>query len=448
MSNNKFQYQLFVAVFGNLGEKVPIVHNVLSSHEQETYPNTSLDENCIEFEFQTDRNYYVDLRQSFLALKLKFVKGCGYDTFESKEKKKEHKDESDVFTETAGDEEEEVTRVTYVNNILHSIISNVEVYVNNQQIYNSNGLYAHMSYISNNFKAAISEYKGVSHCEGYDYEQDPEDNSDPLPDPFFTRRMKLLSRPDGFMLYGQLGIDFFSTSELLYPNMKIRLRLIRARPSFYMISDNPYVIRGNVHCSLFTRRIALKDDYHKKRMDMLAYTPVEYNKLETLAKTFIIPARQNQFIQENIFNNTPIRRIAIAMNTKSTFIGSFTKNPFGYQQFDLGLIRILRGRRPIVDFDTADNCRLYVTTMKTMNFQDDIPSVPIDDFKDHYMLVFDLTSMQDATENCHYPELVGESLSLELNFTTPLENVNELIVLRERMSSVAVDRFGVVEKNV
>ena len=184
------------------------------------------------------------------------------------------------------------------------------------------------SYISNNFKAAISEYKGVLHCEGYDYEQDPEDISNPLPDPFFTRRMKLLGRPDGFMLYGKLGIDFFSTSELLYPNIKIRLRLIRARPNFYMISDNPNVSLGIADCSLYTRRIALKDDYHKKRMDMLAYAPVEYNYLETLAKTFIIPARQNQFIQENIINNAPIRRIAIAMNTNSAFTGSFTENPF------------------------------------------------------------------------------------------------------------------------
>ena len=82
-----------------------------------------------------------------------------------------------------------------------------------------------------------------------------------------------------------------------------------------------------------------------------------------------------------------------------------------------------------------------------MNFQDDIPSIPIDNFKDHYVLVFDLTSMKDATENCHYPGLVGEPLRLELNFTFPLEHVNELIVLGERMPSVAVDKFGVVEKN-
>ena len=86
--------------------------------------------------------------------------------------------------------------------------------------------------------------------------------------------------------------------------------------------------------------------------------------------------------------------------------------------------------------------------MKALNFQDDIPSIPIDKFKDHCVLVFDLTSMQDATGNCHYLELVGEPLKLELNITFPLEHVIELIVLRERMSSVADDKFGVFGKNI
>ena len=133
------------------------------------------------------------------------------------------------------------------------------MYINNQQIYNSNRLHAHKSYISNNFKGAISEYKGVLHCEGYDYEEFPDEIMEaPLSEPFFTRRMKMLSRPDGFMLYGKLGVDFFSTSDFLYPNTKVRLRLIRARPNLYMISDNPNVSLGIVDCSLYTRRIALK----------------------------------------------------------------------------------------------------------------------------------------------------------------------------------------------
>ena len=79
-----------MAVSANLGGKVPIVDILLSSNEQKIYPTTSLNENCMEFEFQTDQNFYVDLRQSILALKLKFakfVKVRGYDTYESKEKR-------------------------------------------------------------------------------------------------------------------------------------------------------------------------------------------------------------------------------------------------------------------------------------------------------------------------------------------------------------------------
>ena len=84
--------------------------------------------------------------------------------------------------------------------------------------------------------------------------------------------------------------------------------------------------------------------------------------------------------------------------------------------------------------------------MKAVNFQDDFLSIPIDNFKDHDVSVFDLTSTQDGTENCHYPERVGEPLRLELNFTFSLKHVTEIIALGERMSSVGVDRFGVVGK--
>ena len=74
---NNFRYQPFVAVSGNPGVEVPVVDDVLSSNEQVNYPTTSLDENSFEFEFQTDRNVYVDLRQTRLALEIKLVKGRG-----------------------------------------------------------------------------------------------------------------------------------------------------------------------------------------------------------------------------------------------------------------------------------------------------------------------------------------------------------------------------------
>ena len=77
--------------------------------------------------------------------------------------------------------------------------------------------------------------------------------------------------------------------------MKIKLRLVRARPIFDMIRDNPKVGLGTVDWSLYTHRIALKDDYHKKRLDKLAYTPLQFNYLETPPNTFTIPATKKPF---------------------------------------------------------------------------------------------------------------------------------------------------------
>ena len=124
---------------------------------------------------------------------------------------------------------------------------------------------------------------------------------------------------------------------------------------------------------------------------------------------------------------TPLLHLlaAISIITNSAFTRSYSENLFWNQQFDHREVRNLRCGQPIVVFVAADNSRPYVTIMEAMKSQGHIPSIPYDNFKDHYVLLFDLTSIQDATENSHYTGLVGEPLRLELNFTFPLENVTE-----------------------
>ena len=67
-------------------------------------------------------------------------------------------------------------------------------------------------------------------------------------------------------------------------------------------------------------------------------------------------------------------------NENSAFVGSYTENSFRYQQLDLRQIKKLRVGQPILNFDAAVICRLYVTTMKAMNFQYQIFSIPFDIF--------------------------------------------------------------------
>ena len=123
----------------------------------------------------------------------------------------------------------------------------------------------------------------------------------PLSKTFFTRRVELVSRSNGFKLYSKLGVECLSTTELLFPKRKLRLQLIRARPIFNMISDTTNVSLGIVDRSICVLRIALMYDYHKKRMNILAFPPVNCNYLKLLAKTFIIPARKDSFYRRKLF---------------------------------------------------------------------------------------------------------------------------------------------------
>ena len=86
--------------------------------------------------------------------------------------------------------------------------------------------------------------------------------------------------------------------------------------------------------------------------------------------------------------------------------------------------------------------------MKTMNFQNDLPSILFDNFKD--LLVFNFTSLQHATEPEHsrLPVLVGHPLKLELIFSFALEHVKEFIVLGQLMSLGPVHKFSGIRKNI
>ena len=72
------------------------------------------------------------------------------------------------------------------------------------------------------------------------------------------------TRSDHFMLYGKSPVDCFSSSQLLHRFWKVSLRLIRARPNFYVTIDNSNIGLGIVNFPLYSRRFALVDDFYKK----------------------------------------------------------------------------------------------------------------------------------------------------------------------------------------
>ena len=130
------------------------------------------------------------------------------------------------------------------------------------------------------------------------------------------------------------------------------------------------------------------------------FSTSEFSKYGNLATT---KQSQTRFSHpENTFENAPVRRIPTAMNTNSAFTGSYTENQFCYYGIGLRQIRKLTVGQHNVTFDAFDFCRLYVTTMKAKTFQGYI-SILLDKFEDHYLIMFDLTSMTVVTDKSIWP---------------------------------------------
>ena len=89
-----FRYGAFTNSSWEIFDKVPVLETIMSSYTQKIFPSTSLDESSIEFEIETDRNLYLDMRDTH-----QLFKGRLFDAF--KKEKAEHKPK----TEDDSDEE-------------------------------------------------------------------------------------------------------------------------------------------------------------------------------------------------------------------------------------------------------------------------------------------------------------------------------------------------------
>ena len=174
-----------------------------------------------------------------------------------------------------------------------------------------------------------------------------------------------------------------------------------------------------------------------------------YPYIESLNKSFIIQAGQNCFIKENIFGTEPIRRLTLCMVKNSLFRSTpLNETPFSYQKFNLQRIEIQRGNGvPLAGtpLDTTNIVRLYYNTITALGFN----GIKLEDYEDnHFFLVFDLTSTEEASKNFTlFPELTGSSLTLKLYFEKALDDAIELFLIGERFSQVTIDSARNIKKN-
>ena len=116
------------------------------------------------------------------------------------------------------------------------------------------------------------------------------------------------------------------------------------------------------------------------------------------SKKFCDSISSKLFYRKKTFKNAQIRRLAVALKKtrieNKYVVVSFHENHFNYQQFQLRVLRIIRGRREMVLLDTTSSCRPYVILKKAMQFNEDFPALHREDVQSHLLnfLLLDFTT--------------------------------------------------------
>ena len=88
-----------------------------------------------------------------------------------------------------------------------------------------------------------------------------------------------------------------------------------------------------------------------------------------------------------------------------------------------------RCRQPI---NTAYVKRLYFNTMSDLAFIDNGHGISMSEYPNHFIMVFDLTSTQQASHDFIHPELTNCSISTELKFSAALPSNIEIFIIGEK----------------
>ena len=125
------------------------------------------------------------------------------------------------------------------------------------------------------------------------------------------------------------------------------------------------------------------------------------------------------------------------------------KNPFPFRKFNLEQIYVYRNGLPVADspISTADDKRLYFNTISDLDCIDNGHGISLTDYPNHFVMVFELTSIQQASHEFIPPELTNCTKSVELNFSVASPDNIEIFIIGEKTSTIFVDSARRVSKN-
>ena len=260
------------------------------------------------------------------------------------------------------------SNVAPVNNFLHSLFRQVDVYLNGKQVTPAMGTYAYRSYIETllNYDVSAKESQFSSALYYKDTAGEMDSNGS-LPsteilnyktaagsgssidasvkyyvtgtgNQGFAQRHKFITNGNQFVLSGPIFSDIFMIDRLLLNMMDLKVVLNRSTDDFCLMDKNSKgsEIFPKVHLTdvvLKVRKVKVDQAVSDGVERMLKQTPALYPIRRVECKILTIPEQLPNIRQDNIFSGIIPKSFVFGLVHVDAYNGTYGKNPYNFAHF-------------------------------------------------------------------------------------------------------------------
>ena len=413
---------------------------------------------------------YVDLSKTILTVTGKVVKGTGAKL--------------------------DSTDVAPVNNFLHSLFKQVDVYLNGKQVTPAMGTYAYRSYIETLLYYDESAKKSqLSSALYYKDTAGEMDSNGALPSSVtitynnqngaqtadratktvkipvpgtgnqgFAKRSQFILNGNQFVLSGPIFADVFMSDRLLLNFMNLKVVLNRSPPEFCMMDKSSGTsIKPRVKLTEVTlkiRKVKVDEAVSNGIEQALKQSPALYPVRRVECKILAVPESFPSIRQDNIFSGIIPKTFVFGLVNVDAANGTYAKNPYNFAHFGVTRVSLTANGEEIpfkqltLSYPKAADGKINTSTDSELDFDEAYntlfsgtgkiySNVGLDITREDYaggfaLYAFDLTpDMCNSTE--YFNTVTRGSLSLALTFREALDHPLGMVCYGDFENIVRID---------
>lgn len=373
------------------------------------YPQSTLNNGPLEFEILPTAEEFIDLSNTYLDLQFKITKP----------------DDTNLAATDV---------VAPVNNILHSLFSDVSISLNNTVIEGGNFNYSYKAYLYNLLSMDLNAKNTVLQSSGWYSDTANKFNDATEANKGFTVRKTLCAESKTIQVCGPLLLDLCLQHKFIPSNIKINLKLTRNKPEFTTMIKTGNEVQGR---TASVKINMISSTLHVRKVKALTHTITEFEKQLNLKNcilplqrtelmTYLIPTGTTSDNRQSIFRGQLPKVIFVGIVANNAYNGSYTTNPFQFKHQKVDQIALYKDGSTVPakpytpNFQNNNYTREYMSLLQSMDLFNKSENIGMTlyDFANGYTIYgFNLTpNLQIGGMS----QLTKEgNLRLEIQFSTP-----------------------------